>query len=260
VSEGRALLADVAALGRAFVVETGPAPDPTGWRPLEVLWHEPAALSTELTTLLAKLGTSERRVAASMLFGGIAARVVAPVLAVAVVHDRLLLAPPDRLHWRPWGGGIVPLWIADPAVGPIEGHRLHDALVDPLGALVTALRGEVPISERLLWGNAAAAVGGVLRVVSRERPSERHRATLRAEELLARPPWAGTGQVAVTSTGATVARRTCCLVWRLPGTTTCSDCVLGPGRRPRGDRDRDREHGRRRSATQAAGEATTAER
>ncbi|WP_285657903.1 (2Fe-2S)-binding protein [Actinomycetospora sp. NBRC 106375] len=231
---GRALLTDVAHLGRAFAVETGPRHEAelAGWRPLTALSADPAVLGRALGALVDRLGVTDRRVAASVLFSGLAARVVAPVLAVAVLHDRLLVALPDTLHWRAWDGGLMPLWMADPASVPMGDDRLHEALVEPLGALVAAVRAECSISQRLLWGNAVAAVGGVLRVISRERSSARDRAVSCAEELLARPPWAGTGRVLVSPTGATVARRTCCLVWRLPGATTCADCVLGPGRRP----------------------------
>ncbi|MEJ2864350.1 (2Fe-2S)-binding protein [Actinomycetospora flava] len=223
-----ALLRDVADLGKPFTVGYGPRPDGS-WRPLTALWERPSDLHDQIDAIAERIDTSERRVAASLAFSGLAARIVAPVLAGAALRDRLLVLQPEVLYWRPSQGDLVPLWIADGEVVPMNPDRLHAALTRPLAEIVNAVRQHVAVSELVLWGNATAAVGGVLRVLSRERPAARERAVRIAEDLIARRPWAGTGKVAVVDGSATISRRTCCLAYRIVGAVTCSNCVLGSG-------------------------------
>lgn len=98
-------------------------------------------------------------------------------------------------------------------------HR--EVLLANLAPLGTAVRAITPVAERLLWGNAASALVGTLRVL-RGQPGAAH-ATVAAvaRQLLAREPLAG------SSTWSPAFRRTtCCLYYRVPGGGLCGDCVF----------------------------------
>ena len=97
----RAVLDDVAVLGPAFTLATDPAEAGQGHLvPLERLLAEPGVLRTQVDAAAAELGSGEARVAASWVFGGMAARLVAPVLAAAAVHGALPVLAGADLRWR----------------------------------------------------------------------------------------------------------------------------------------------------------------
>ncbi|WP_067461489.1 (2Fe-2S)-binding protein [Actinomadura macra] len=214
------VLREVARAGPYFEIVTDPAEeaDPT-WRPF------PERDRDRLIGLTAKyaerLGTPEQRVAASILFQGLASRLWSPVVAAAahgVVPDL------SGLHWRWAPGAPVALWLARPSgwraadVGEAAG-LVHDVVVtaqlEPLRETMITFVG---LADGLLWGNAASALAGSLNVGS---PTPRRAALVR--ELLAREPLAGTG--AFERDG--FVRRSCCLYYRVPpGGEMCGDCAL----------------------------------
>lgn len=220
-----AALADLAALGPAFALATGPA-DPHAV-PLGRLLAEPELLRRQVVWGRELLGTHEDRVAASWLHGAMTARLVAPVLGAAAVHGLLLLLSGADLRWcgpdAPGGGA----WWADGprAITCRDADAVGGELVGPLAGLVAALRAVVGVSEALLWGEVAATVVKVTRAVERSRPARGGAARALAAGLLAAPPLAG-----VQGGPPDHRRRTCCLAYRLAGGHTCADCPLGASR------------------------------
>nr|WP_239028340.1 (2Fe-2S)-binding protein [Pseudonocardia acidicola] len=140
------------------------------------------------------------------------------------------------LHWRVSVTGPWPLWLADPR-GEVLPDDLGEAadrltallVTEHLGPLVAAVRAQVPISERLLWGNAASSVAAAKRLIGSSRPAAAERAAQVAAGVLARGPFAGAGErrpAVGADVGWTFQRRSCCLYYKVPGGGTCADCVL----------------------------------
>ncbi|OLT19328.1 hypothetical protein BJF78_11360 [Pseudonocardia sp. CNS-139] len=231
----RTVLDDVAGLGPFFAVGTRPAEsaDPT-WRPVRDLQTDPAPLRDRIAHVARTLGLGDgaagRRVAASIAFMGYAASLLSPPYAAAVLHGTVPALTPDALRWRPAASGPLPRWCGDP--GELPSGALADLLLDDhLAPLVDAVRALAPMSERVLWGNAASSLAGAKRMLVAARPAAAARAAELAEELLATGPLAGTGELlppAPPDRVWTFRRRTCCLYYRVPGGGLCGDCVLAP--------------------------------
>ncbi|GEL16795.1 hypothetical protein PA7_06320 [Pseudonocardia asaccharolytica DSM 44247 = NBRC 16224] len=240
----RAALADVAGFGSFFEVITHPAEraDPT-WRPMADLYADPEPLRARIAHVRRMLDGADDRIAASIAFQGLAARVLSAPLAVVVVHGVLPLLTARSLHWRVSVTGPWPLWVADPAAGPLPDEpaataEAFTALVveEHLAPLVAAVRAQVPISERLLWGNAASSVAAGKRLIGSARPGAAVRAARITDRVLQRGPFAGSGERLPPSPPDvewTFRRRSCCLYYRLPGGGICGDCVLGASRAAR---------------------------
>jgi FhuF 2Fe-2S C-terminal domain/Ferric iron reductase FhuF-like transporter len=241
-----AVLAESDAVGGFFAVSTRDAEgvDPS-WRPLATLLAVPGPgpdpLADRLAAVAGGLDTG-RRVAASLLAQSVAARPASILLATAAAGVLPDLSPSTVLHARPWAGGPMPLW-ADPerlrgtdlgALGGPDDPRVAALVADVLARehiapLVAGVRARASVSPRVLWGNAASALAGAVRVLGEARP-DRHAAALAlARGVLARAPFAGLGEFVADPahpSGLGFARTTCCLYYRVPGGGTCSDCVL----------------------------------
>jgi ferric iron reductase protein FhuF len=232
----RAALDDVAGLGPFFAASANPAEavDPT-WRPCRELYDDPSVLAARIDVVAGVLGTDDRRVAASIAFQGLAARLVSPVVATAAVHGLVPAWTPESLHWRPAVSGPWPLWESEPGtvrrIEPADvaqgGDLLADALTEPhLAALVTATRAVASVSPRVLWGNAASALAAAGRLVAQSHPRVARRAGDLVAAVLRSGPLAGAGGF---ESGWSFRRRSCCLYYRIPGGGICGDCVLGTG-------------------------------
>ncbi len=234
------MLASGDALGGFFALATRPAEavDPS-WRPLTaLLTGDDDVLDRRIDEVAAQLGAT-RRIAASLLEMSLASRFTAILLAAAAEHRVLPHLPPDVLHWRPWSGGPVPLWVdvdrvSGTALGaaddPVTAEAVAAELAEVhLAPLVAAVRARASVSPRVLWGNAASALAGAVRVLAIERPAVRDDALALAHGIVARVPFEGLGNFRPASahpTGVGFTRRTCCLFYRVPGAGTCEDCVL----------------------------------
>ncbi len=242
---GAHALADVDALGGFFALRTGPAEavDPS-WRPLTTLTALAAGsaspdgpLPRRIDEVAAQLGDAPRRVAASLLSLSLTARVVSIVLGAAAMHRLLPRLPHTALHWRPWSGGPMPLWIETPhvdALGPPEhpdtACRVAEELATQhLHPLLDAVAVAASVPPTTLWGNAASSLGGAVRILVTERPEQRYAVEAMARGVLRLPPLAGLGEFVDEPshpTGLAFVRRSCCLFYRLPGGGLCEDCVL----------------------------------
>ena len=213
-------LADVGRLGAYFVVEVGDGP---GWRPVAELYGDVSgALDSLVMAYADRLRTGERRVAASILFQGYAARLWSPVLGCVALG----MPPPDLaagLRWRYRPGEPVGLNLAAPvpAVEPVPPVIVHDHLTP----MIAALHRLTGVARNLLWGNASSALAGTLTALNLAGVGS-GAATAVVRELLESGPLRGTGVLAVTGERPNFRRRSCCLYYRLPGGGLCGDCCL----------------------------------
>ena len=211
------VLDEVARFGPYFEIGTGGAEGP-GWRPL------PEAESGRLVEVVGeygeRLGTGERRVAASIFFQGLASRLWSPVVAAAA---RGVVPDLAGLRWRWARGEPIGLRLAEPRGRRVEGapeaaDLIHPMVVDgQLRPLREVLSSFVGLADGLVWGNAASALAGSLNVG----PGGSGREDI-VRELLAREPLAGAGAFGA---GGFV-RSNCCLYYRVPGGGMCGDCGL----------------------------------
>jgi hypothetical protein len=208
----------LAAIGPFFALAVGaPAPEGPGWRPASSLGgREWVDWGT------ARLGSPDRVVAASLLYQGWAARLTS-IYAGSIV---LCGGAPDLsaggLWYRyPPGGGAIDLCVARLSLlSPgAAWRRIAD---DNLAPLAEAVRREVRVGRRLLWGNVASAMAGSLAAVARA-------GLARLDDLIA-APWASPPELAAlgswTALPLRFRRTTCCLYERLPGAGRCGDCSL----------------------------------
>jgi hypothetical protein len=229
----RALLADVATIGPFFVIRTEPSDQvDAGWRPLADLHTDPAPLRDRIAHARSVLDCDDR-VAASIAFQGLAAVLVSAPFAAVAVHGIVPALTPARLRWQPTVSGPLPLWCPEPAGRAVAAGAAPDALATLLDGLlaplVSAVRAQVPVAERLLRGNAASAVASAKRLVGTARPAAADGAARLAEGVLATGPFAGAGDLLAPSppdVGWSFRRRTCCLYYKAPGGGLCEDCVL----------------------------------
>lgn len=217
-----AVLADVARVGMYFAVDTDP--DVAGhplWRAFTEL--RGPVLADQIANVRARLGTDEPRVAASLLFQGIAGRLWSPVLAAAALHGLAPDLEPARTYWRAASPGPVLLAAPTPDPTGADAASLYRVVAERhLVPLVEAVRAVTPVAVGLLWGNAASALAGALTVLARTRPEAAGPARRLATELLGMGPLAGTGTLGPFG----FRRRSCCLYYRVPGGGLCADCAL----------------------------------
>ncbi|MEU2870841.1 (2Fe-2S)-binding protein [Streptomyces olivoreticuli] len=228
-------LHELTSVGPFFALRADDSPGgATGYLSLADRTEE--AVRLRVTTVAERLGTADRRVAASIAYQGIAGRLLSIALGSAVLTGRVPDLADGRLAWHPGRTAPDDLWLPAPVALPPSGdlaaqireHVLHG----PLAVLHRTTRAVVPVSGRLLWGNAASSLAGSLRVLhgwcgERRRPEEAARALALTRALLDAPPLSGTGTLTAPAPGGPAfARTTCCLYYRvLPG-GMCGDCVL----------------------------------
>lgn len=212
------------------------APVPGGaHRPLSRLYAgEDAPLTARLDTVARRLGTPERRVAASVAQLGLAARLWSLALGPAALTGTFPDLRPELLCWDPGPSAPDDLRLDGDTRLPGTADRIGETVLHGhLVPLVAAVRRDTPVSERLLWGNAGSALAGAAGQLAawartHGRPDAAARARALAAALLDDPRLRGTG----APHGSGFRRRTCCLYYRVPGGGLCGDCALD--RVPRG--------------------------
>ncbi|WP_051468206.1 (2Fe-2S)-binding protein [Actinomadura oligospora] len=213
-----------ATLGPYFAVSTDPDEevDPT-WRPLPET--DPERLNGLIDQYAQRLGTTDRRVAASILFQGIASRLWSPVVASAALGVVPDLA---SLHWRWAPGAPIALWLANPTGRPATPADAFETVADgQLRPLRDTMNKVVKLADGLIWGNAASALAGTL-YAARIAPDLAPTLVPFVRAVLSHPPLDAAG--GFTSRG--YVRRSCCLYYKVPpGGEMCGDCAL-LGRRP----------------------------
>ncbi|WP_203549574.1 (2Fe-2S)-binding protein [Actinospica acidiphila] len=218
------------ALGGFFALRAGEDADrhlPTlaqAYGPVRRDVHRADPLTVRVRRVAAALRTQEARVAASVAYQGLAARLWSVALGCAALHGAVPDLAPDTLRWDPEGSAPDDLHL--PEVRPLPGDAatlaavvLHGHL-EPLSA---ALRARHRVAPALLRGNAASALAAAAREITRHaRPEAAARAARLSRELLAHPGLSGAG--GLTATG--FRRRSCCLYYRVPGGGVCGDCCF----------------------------------
>ncbi|MCK9875142.1 ATP-binding cassette domain-containing protein [Frankia sp. AgPm24] len=285
-----ATLAGLADVGPYFAVEltaparpaTSHAPAPSGptpsgamaeggalSAPVDGLYRPGGPLAAAVDELGGRLGTVERRVAASTLFLGYAARLWSIALGCWERGGTVPGLPADRLGIISVTSSPIRLLLTDPdGWSPTDpddlataARLLIAAVIDGhLRPLAAALRTETRIAPGLLWGNAASALVGATRILDREITTHTHdgpqqtpsevrdrarRLGRLVDTVLATPPLSGAAHYRHHADGTpdltTFLRRSCCLYYRTPTGGTCADCPLthAPAAgHPRGGRQR----------------------
>ena len=171
----------------------------------------------------------ERRPVASAVLLALAARLLSPVLATAVLDGRLPDLTLDRLYWQPSTDSGFPLAI--PAESRSAGDLvvgLAELLTGPIGQLVAGVQAACPLSAQVAWGNVGSALNGAAIVLGQLRPELAGRTYRLTQAVLARPPLDLPDPVA----GPAFRRNSCCLLYRIVPAgrdALCGDCVLTSG-------------------------------
>ena len=234
-----AVIEEIAALGPFFAVGTHPpdAPPPRPWQAMDdtALRDRVAAVRGYLGAVGGQLAAAvEVRVAASVAHLGLAARLVSPALAAAVLHRRPLACELSAVRWQPVLGGPVPLSLpadalGEPRTGPGElAELLRRRLLDGLSAELARRFEQFGVSPHILLGNTASAVNGAATMIAVAHPRLGPRTAELAASLLSRPPLLA--QSGAAPDGA-FRRRSCCLIYRAAPDrrgALCGDCVLKP--------------------------------
>ncbi|KOG12121.1 MULTISPECIES: (2Fe-2S)-binding protein [Streptomyces] len=220
-------LVESGSVGGFFALRTIPPEGGGAHRPLARLYAgEDGPLTARVDRVAARLGTPERRVAASIAHLGLAARLWSTAIGPAALYGRFPDLAPGELHWDGALTSPDDLWWSGSATRPATVDELAAVVLEAhLVPLHAALRRDGGISPRLLWGNAGSALAGALRELSRwaavhRRPDAAERAAALVSGLLARPELAGTVR------GPRLRRSSCCLYYRCPGGGLCGDCVF----------------------------------
>lgn len=226
--------AALTALGPHFQVDVHDPLQPAAppWLPLAPLLTSPAALRERAEHVRAALAAMagqptehvDPRVAVSMTQLNIAGRLIAPVLGAAVVHGRLLDLRDAR--WTPLAGGPMPLSISRHALVAASAATAQEVSASVLDGPVATLVGSaarLSVSPKVLWGNVASALSAVLTMLLTARPELTDRITGFGAVIALHPDVRGAHTGAL---GRQMQRTSCCLIYRLDGSTLCPDCVL----------------------------------
>jgi ferric iron reductase protein FhuF len=206
------------------------------WWSCADLMARPDRLVALATRTGAERGTDDAVVAVSLFAQAYAFRLAGTAFALWLVSDlsptlepastsfTLARSRPASVAWHDTSAAV------DPA-----GARLRHEIVGHLAAFVAAVRGEVEIGERLLWGNTVTAMAVAARAVHGAFPAgERLPVRDRAQGWLDALPADARGLGTFVHLGAPEQhgwfweRTNCCLNDRIPGAPRCGDCSRTP--------------------------------
>ncbi|MEU4231580.1 (2Fe-2S)-binding protein [Nonomuraea sp. NPDC026600] len=229
-----AAVADITAIGGYFELLL-PGSDDSDWHQLPDLLTGSHVLAAKIDEVADQLGTRERRIAASILFQGLAAHLWSPPLGMVVGNSLLLDVLPENLRWRPIPSGPLPLradrltgWHvrAPDKVAALLHRKVVSEQLEPLAATITGI---VKLAPGLLWGNAVSALAGTVHTLAQQSPGLAAAAVGLGRDLLEIGLLRGTGELAEPTPGHPFfVRRSCCLYYRLPSGGKCGDCALIP--------------------------------
>jgi hypothetical protein len=241
----------VAAAGAGPYFAVQPWAGGTQWRPLSALLSDPVVRAERVGHARAVLAASagiapaevEQRAAASIVFLGLASRLVSPSLGAAVVGGVVPDLTVADLWWRPVAGGPLPLAArlsSGAAVGDLGSRQqragaarlLSEICIQGLAApAAAAFRTAFRLSPQVLWGNVASALAGAAGQLAEAFPERAEAAGQLTAGILGQGSLRGTGQLVQPDAARPrrfLVRRSCCLLYRVPGGGTCGDCVLVP--------------------------------
>ena len=240
-----AAVGDLAAFGPFFAVQTH-HPDSIPrepWHAMNELVENPDVLMDRVAAVRSRLATAggqapdsvELRVAASVAYLGLVARLVSPALVVAVTSDELLELDLGSTRWQRVLGGAFPLSVQRDADADASGQDASPermawllarrVLEGPVRDLLEVTRA-LSVSPQVLWGNVASALNGAASMITASQPAWTNRARVITSLLLDQPPLRDT---ASASADGRFRRRSCCLIYRAAPNAAgvvCGDCVL----------------------------------
>ena len=197
-----------------------------GWSACDRLIAEPQLLGEALA--VTRFATDDDAVRASLFCQGYAFRVA----SVALGPHALGLASPDvapgnvLVRNGSFGVGSVAVRSSEIELrlptaivaGLIDGH---------LAGVISALREQVLVGERLLWGNVASACARVLRAVEGAAGVDRQIVRGRGEAFFeAAGRLSGLGGFVISPDEWRWQRASCCLWYRCEGGDYCDDCSI----------------------------------
>ena len=205
-------LAEISSYGGFFALTVGG--DPVGWHPVTQSYAD------GFGDLVGRYRTSERRIGASLVHLGHAARLWSPVLACVLAHGVLpdltdLQRADDSAQLR------LPAPVGTP-VNPSPELVYRVVVTDHMARFAAGL--SVNLAPGLLAGNLASALTGTARMLLAARPDLREQIMQLTIALLGTGDLAGTG--VLTSRDLGFRRHSCCLYYRLPGGGKCGDCGI----------------------------------
>jgi len=211
-------LTDVARSGGFFAIRTDESLN--GWRPIVECYAD--GFSDLIASTAQNMGSSDLRVAASLVQFSLASRLWSPAMACAVTHGVV----PDfaRLHR---GDEFAELLLHEPSGVRLDNETdivaaLYGAVVERhLEPFAAGLR--VKLASGLLYGNAASAMVAATRALYNIKPEHRDKSTRVARLLLDRLQFKGTGTVKYN---LAFRRHSCCLYYRIADGAKCGDCGL----------------------------------
>lgn len=209
-------LSDVSTYGGFFALIVGG--EAAGWHPVGQSYDD--GYTDLIDTTLTRYRSTDRRVGASLVQLGHAARLWSPVLACALGHGVI----PDLTHLQRADDGAQ-LRLPEPVGDPIDPspEALYRVVVQQhMEPLAAGLR--VKVAPDLLAGNIASALVGASHALLAVRPDLREPIVATTDSLLNTGVLAGTGTI--TSSDLRFRRRSCCLFYRIPAGSTCGDCPL----------------------------------
>jgi hypothetical protein len=213
---------ELAVIGPYFTLSATEA-DSRGWRRASALIDDADHLGEVIGEVAARLGTTQRWIAASVFYQGWAARLTSIYAGSAVTCGAVPDLRADLVRYRHRRSGPVDLSVVQlqPLTTDAGWRHLHDGHLAPLAA---AIRGQVRIGGYLLRGNLASALAGALGVLARAR-----REPL---DALIGHGWAQPADLAPCGLwvpgpdGPRYARATCCGYEQLEHGGRCGDCSL----------------------------------
>lgn len=214
------IVAELGRLGEFFTVTIGP-PD-AGTRTLAELCRDRWALDGYLAWYAGRLRTAEARVAGSILFQGLAARLWSPVVAGALAYGGVPSFDPHDTRWHPAKGSGRLATSSLPFRSGGHPEAMTVVVDQILTPLATAIHNRARVAEALLWGNATSALVGSLGVLASIRPETTESGLEFARKSLSYGPLNGSGKF---GDGGFV-RSSCCLFYRVDDGGLCGDCVL----------------------------------
>jgi len=209
-------LAEISSYRGFFALTVGG--DAAGWHPVRQSYADGCADLIDAT--VRRYHTTDVRIGASLVHLGHASRLWSPVLACALGHGVV----PDLKDLQRADDGAQ-LRMPEPlgeAVDSPSADLLYRIVVQQhMEPFAAGLR--VELAPALLAGNIASALVGASRALLSARPDLRRSIVRITNSLLDTGMLAGSGMI--TSLHLVFRRRSCCLVYRVPGRSVCGDCV-----------------------------------
>ena len=215
-------------------------PDDGAWLACDALAAGGDAVHAAVDAGAQARGAGDRVVAASLFAQSYAFKVAAPALAAYAIGSPIPPVRPGELAVTLAKGRATGLAYRASLLMPNDdvAALAETLLAGHLAPFLDAVRGDVRIGQRLLWGNVAASCAAAFRAVegaARDRGDHDERAAVRARAdrfFAAADPWLEQpGRFEIVEhadhDGWYWTRTSCCLWFRVAaGGATCDDCSL----------------------------------